>query len=135
MWACLLMLLAWVPGRFVVCIGPNCDNRIEFAHVGCCDCDSLADAHEARDPGTPNPLPIQSGRGCGCKDVALSLGLGPTPKRWTGDNPDAPLACLVPPAVAAMGVTAPNRCVCRPSTGPPRVDRRTELLASTVLLI
>lgn len=70
--------------------------------------------------------------GC-CQDLLLQLDEGPLPRRVALDDPPAPAAAaaLPPRAPFALDVVEPEPRA--PATGPPRRDRRTLLLSTTVL--
>lgn len=140
-WAVLFMLCLGLPRLLVVCTGPHCQGSIEFVHASgsCCE-----DRHEVQDGCREHDHgegggdcgegdSVESG-GCGCVDIAFSIGEGPLPERVTFEFHDAPVAASVDSWPAYM----PREQFATelpPSTGPPRTDQRTELLATTLLLI
>lgn len=141
-WAVLFMLCLGLPRLLVVCTGPHCQGSIEFVHASgsCCE-----DHHEVqggcgehdhgeddrRDCGEGDS--VESG-GCGCVDIALSIGEGPLPERVTFEFHAASVVAVVD---SWLGYKPREQFVMElpPSTGPPRTDQRTELLATTLLLI
>lgn len=128
----LLVLSLGLPRLLVLCSGPHCDQRIEFAHHG---------RHRAE--------PEQHGHGgatgsgdsaCAdhddCTDRALGEGLVPAPLPRTVVLPPHDLSCPVttPPVLEELPRWS-AQVRHQPATGPPRLDQRTELIASTLLLI
>jgi hypothetical protein len=130
-WAVLLVLSLGLQRLLVVCTGPDCDHQVEFVHASgtCCDHAPAKHCCAADDRGET----AVAGHG-GCVDVALDSELGPVPQRTTFAPPSAP--CLA--ATIDLPATAPRAhatAVLPYCTGPPRPDRRTELIASTLLLL
>lgn len=138
-WAVLLVTCCVLPRALVVCSGPHCESRIEFVHAGgaCCDharepVDACAGQHhgECDDDGEH---PTKHSR-CGCTDVPIAIDEVPLPQRvtLTLGHPPALLEIEPPPTIATRDDL---QFELPPATGPPRVDRRTELRRTTVLLI
>lgn len=135
-WAVLLVLSLGLPRLLVVCTGPQCDSQIEFVHAssGCCghDHDSV-EVDDGEVPAEDGGEAIRDGHG-DCVDVALEIGMGPLPQRVALDTVSPvclpPAACFVPRSLPALAAE-----VRPPPAGPPRTDQRTELLASTLLLL
>ena len=129
--AALLVLSLGLQRLLVVCTGPHCDRKMEFVHA---TGDCRAHDHEDEGSGADDRCDV-AGEGHGsCVDVALALDTGPVPQRLVLDSPGP--AC-VPAAVYLVSESLPPlaAAVLPPPTGPPRIDQRTELLASTLLLL
>jgi hypothetical protein len=130
----LAVLCLGLPRMLVVCTGPHCDARVQFAHAqgGCCDHDH-EDAASADPDGDGPEGPCCEDHGH-CVDQALGIGVGPLPERVGVDReppPRAQVATTAPPP----GPEVEGTVMRPPTTGPPRPDPRTALLASTVLLL
>ncbi len=138
-----IVLLCLVGGRgLVVCDGPHCDSRIEFAHSSP-DCRTVHDhgtvadhcCSEPAEPDSDDSDSPRAGHACGhgCSDTALQLQTGPLPQRvLLPANVDTAFTAIawLPPRLAF----ADNDCrQLPPPTGPPRLDRRAQLRATTVL--
>lgn len=129
-WAALLVLTLGLPRLFVICVGPNGAAHVEVVHASgaCCAHDAERSASADVDGDA-----IDDDHG-GCTDVALGLGTAPLPKAVSVDLEHQPHAMAFACDVrddrpdATVGLRPP-------STGPPCPDRRTLLLASTVLLL
>jgi len=141
-WAVLVMLCLGLPRFLVVCSGPHCHGSIEFMHasgsccqdyheveVGCSEHDHGDD--EGGDCGEGDSAQSSCG---GCTDVAFAIDEGPLPEKVTFEFGDAPLLAVVDSGHTFSPRTQPAT-VLPPATGPPRTDQRTELLATTLLLI
>ncbi|MGE3173517.1 MAG: hypothetical protein AB7O97_12910 [Planctomycetota bacterium] len=136
----LLVLVTGLPRLLVVCSGPHCEARIEWAHIGerCCapapaaPAESMCCGHEGH--GDPDHGPELRAGHDDCVDSALPFGYGPLPR---GPHPapavapavDGAMAFLLPTPRTAHATTRHP-----PATGPPRPDPRTEHKATTVLL-
>lgn len=126
--AWLALLVLGFPGSWVVCTGPHCDGRIEVAHSSgtCCD----AEPHHRG----PDDTGATAGEDHGCEDLVLGIGPGPLPERLSFDHDDGPDPQTT--AGDACKISSGHATVVRPpATGPPRIDRRTALIADTVLLL
>lgn len=124
----LLVSSLGLPRLFVLCIDARGNAHVEVLHAagGCCT-HAGGDAeptHSDSDVAVREPG--------GCTDVALAVATAPMPKAAQVDLTQQPLAVL--PTIDLIsddgGSSAEGG---PPATGPPRVDRRTALLASTVL--
>ncbi len=143
-WAVLLMLCLGLPRFLVVCTGPHCHGSIEFVHASgsCCQdhhevevgCAAHEHAHGEDDGGDCGDGETAEPSRCGCTDVAFSIAEGPLPERITFEFHDAPAVDVVDSWLAYTPNAQPDS-VLPPATGPPRTDQRTELLATTLLLI
>lgn len=156
-WIGLMVLALGLPRFLVVCNGPHCDGHIELTHRSgsCCDREHQAHAdderaHEEtahRDACLPDEGCEHQGcgerdadgdRACqghrGCVDVALGLDTGPLPERVVLEHDDPPCAVAID-GVAPARLRFATTVVRPPPTGPPRIDQRTALRASTVLLL
>ena len=143
-WAILVVLCLGLPRFLVVCNGPHCHGSIEFVHVSgsCCQdhhevevgCRDHAHDHDDHDgDGRGEGDRAQPGRG-GCTDIAFAIEEGPVPERYKVDFHDGALVDVVA-AWLAFTPSVRVATVRPPATGPPRTDRRTDLLATTLLLI
>lgn len=144
-WAIVLVQCSGISRALVVCTGPHCDSRVEFLHPAgaCCD-----DSHEVIDgcAGHQHGDDEERGRNrdggdqseepgpCGCTDVPVAIDDDAVPERLTPAAGDSSAMAVFEPMPT---IVAHEYCECElpPPTGPPRVDRRIELLATTVLLI
>jgi hypothetical protein len=147
--ATLFVLCLGLPRLLVVCRhGP--DASLELAHFsvdhragGCCQGHGPGHGRPHRtDHGREARLPEREPGGApaaapgdSCEHSSLAIELNEPPRPHRPGIPDAP------PAVASLPPVPPSAPQSRdadrlpPSTGPPRTDARTALLASTVLLI
>lgn len=138
-WAVLLVLCLGLPRFLVVCTGSHCQGSVEFVHApgsccedhhevpdGCRECE-----HDDGDCGGGDS--VEPSR-CGCTDVALVIDEGPLPERLTFEFSDAPVIAVLD-SWPAYSPSEQRVAVLPPATGPPRTDQRTELLATTLLLI
>jgi len=142
--AVLLMLCLGLPRFLVVCSGPHCHGSIEFVHASgsCCQdhhevevgCGAHEHAHGEDNGGDCGDGETAEPSRCGCTDVAFSIAEGPLPERITFEFHDAPAVDVVDSWLAYTPSAQPDT-VLPPATGPPRTDQRTELLATTLLLI
>lgn len=140
----LLVLCLGLPRLLVVCSGPHCHGSIEFVHASgsCCQehhevevgCGAHEHAQGDDDDGDYGEGDAAEPSRSGCTDVALSIAEGPLPERITFELLDAPATDLVDSWLVDPPSAQPAT-VLPPPTGPPRTDQRTELLATTVLLI
>lgn len=141
-WTVVVMFCVGLPRLLVVCTGPNCHGRLELLHsqgswlhhlhenaAGVCQHHQSSGDGVLRDDGNPT----QSSDG-GCTDVAYMIDEGPLPERLTLESGDVPLFAGLWP-FPCMAPRLRNSTVIPFATGPPRPDPRTELLASTLLLI
>jgi len=137
-WAVLLVLSLGVQRLFVVCTGAQCTSRVELAHAtgscgahahGCCAGHEETKVRDEADPGE------RAAPGHGhCVDVALGIAIGPLPKAVHLDAGSPPCRALAP-AFHQPDRNVATDAVRPPTTGPPRTDQRTGLLASTLLLL
>jgi len=141
-WSVLFVICLGLPRLLVVCTGPHCHGSVEFVHASgsCCQDPHAVEVgcgpheHEHGDEGECGDPESAEPSGCGCTDVAFSLGEGPLPERITFEFHESP-AADVADSWLAYTPTAQPATVLPPATGPPRTDQRTELLATTLLLI
>lgn len=127
-WAALLVLTLGLPRLFVICVGPHGDAHVAVLHTsgGCC-------AHDgAEGEGSDLDGDVVIADHGGCVDVALGVDTAPLPKAKGVDLQHQTCTFAFPPVAAADQATSSTDWR-PPSTGPPRVDRRTALLATTVL--
>jgi hypothetical protein len=142
LWVCAALWCLVMPRALVLCTGPHCQGSIEFVHApgscgdgdhasggGCC-----AHAHSDDQSGERGDGDCAEPNGGGCSDVAVAIDEGPQPQRITFEFADAPLVPQLdtwlpytPRLVAGTELTR--------TTGPPRADQRTQLLATTVLRV
>lgn len=132
-----------VPLRFlVICTGPHAQGSVEFAHAAGSCCGDHHEAHDGcgddhrvgdSDGGNVHGDHAESSRGR-CWDVPLAIDEGPLPERVTIDL-HSDLVVAVLEAWCSGSLQAWFEAVRPPATGPPRTDQRTELLATTLLLI
>lgn len=140
-WSVLFVLCLGLTRFLVVCTGPHCQGSVEFVHAsgsccqdhhevqgGCSEHDHGDDHDDCGEGDSAEP-----GR-CGCTDVAFAIGEGPLPERITFESSDAPVVAVLG-AWPTYSPSEPHVAVLPPATGPPRTDQRTELLATTLLLI
>ena len=141
-WAVLFVICLGLPRFLVVCNGPHCHGSVEFVHASgsCCK-----DHHELRSSCGTHDHDHGDEGDCGegesaepgrhnCTDVAFSIAEGPLPERITFEFHDGPAVDVVDSWIAYSPSAQPAP-VLPPATGPPRTDQRTELLATTLLLI
>lgn len=141
-WAVLLVFSLGLSQFLVVCTGPHCRGTIEFVHASgsCCqDHHEVQDGCGEHDHGDDDGGECGEGDSaepsrCGCTDVAFAIDEGPLPARITFEFSDAPVVAVLDSCIAHSPSEQPAT-VLPPATGPPRTDQRTELLATTVLLI
>jgi hypothetical protein len=130
-WFVLLVLgLGW-PRFLVSCTGPHCDSRLEFVHAAshCCDHD-----HGGGASGHGQEVSLSPGCG-GCVDVAIGFETGPLPRKLAVDQ-DCPAVTWTTTLPSFHAPDELQAVALRPpTTGPPRPDRRTELIESTILLL
>lgn len=118
-----------------VCLSGACNpvsvNPVSVAAApaeSCCCC-SGAEADE-RDDSIP-ALHGDSCNGC-CVDFALAIDDGPLPKPVTAPESCEQLVAVLPPTIRLEG-SAHRARFDGFDTGPPRVDRTTALLSTTIL--
>lgn len=141
-WAVLFVICLGLPRFLVVCTGPHCHGSVEFVHASgsCCqdlhavEVDCGPHEHDHGDEGDCGDRESAEPSRCGCTDVAFSIAEGPLPERITFEFHDCPAVDVVDSWLAYTPSAQPAT-VLPPSTGPPRTDQRTELLATTLLLI
>lgn len=148
LWSALLVLLFGSRVSLHVCTGTCCaaPAAAASAATGCCT-DEAAACCCAHGGGAPTAAGAAEGddapaephtrgtcrAGC-CVDLQLAFEQGPLPRRVAAeDGPQlVAVAPPAPPAVPfALGADEPEPHP--PATGPPRRDRRTELLSTTIL--
>ncbi len=126
----MLILSLGLPRLFVLCVDAHGDAHVELVHGSgtCCAHDHAGD--DDADPSDDRDL-----AGCpdgGCTDLSLALDTAPMPKAAAADLEATPAALL--DDVARLAASSwPTPAEGPPTTGPPRVDRRTVLRKSTVL--
>lgn len=138
-WVVLLVLALGFPRFLVDCSGPHCDGLIKIAGVrgSCCE-------HEGRDPQWCEQEQCEASEGdlgevaweghCDCTEGVLEIGTGPLPERVSLEHDSQP--CFQPIDLVLPESPHANGLALRPpTTGPPRTDQRTALLASTLLLL
>ena len=145
-WAVLLVICLGLPRFLVICTGPHCHGSVEFVHASgsCCRDQHEVEVgrhshdhdhdHDHGDEGDSGERESAEPRRCGCTDVAFSIAEGPLPERITFEFHDSPAVDVVDSWLAGTP-RAQLATVLPPATGPPRTDRRTELLATTLLLL
>lgn len=143
-WAVLFVLCLGLPRFLVVCTGPHCQGSVEFVHApgSCCqDHHEVSDGCSEHEHGDNDADGGDCGEGesaepsrCGCTDVAFVIDEGPLPERITFEFSDAPVVAVLDVS-PAYSPSEQRAAVLPPATGPPRTDQRTELLATTLLLI
>lgn len=141
-WAVLVMLCLGLPRFLVVCTGPHCHGSIEFVHASgsCCqdhhevEVDCGEHDHGGDDGGDCGEGDAAEPGRCGCTDIAFAIDEGPLPERVTFEFGDAPVVAVLD-EWPTYSPTEKHAAVLPPATGPPRTDQRTELLATTLLLI
>lgn len=146
-WSVLLVLCLGLQRLLVVCSGPHCHGSIEFAHASgsCCeDHHGVQGSCDERDHGSRDHGADEDGDGdvgesvapgpCGCTDVPVAIEEGPLPEGIVFEFHDIPAITGIDSWFAY--VPSPQAATVQPpATGPPRTDRRTQLLATTLLLI
>jgi len=153
-WLAALLLGLGLPSRLVVCARPCCAGHVKLTR----NCEhlpgpALAIVDDGRGAGTAAPTccghhghherraaqpsdggdPHASSAGCeGCVHVALGVDLATPPP---ADHPLDAVAVARDDGfgAATWHANEPSTVVHPPATGPPRCDRRTRLLATTVL--
>jgi hypothetical protein len=143
-WAVLFVLCLGLPRFLVVCTGPHCQGSVEFVHApgSCCqDHHEVPDGCSGHEHGDNDADGGDCGEGesaepsrCGCTDVAFVIDEGPLPERITFEFSDAPVVAVID-SWPDYRPTEHLAAALPPATGPPRTDQRTELLATTLLLI
>lgn len=151
-WLVLLLVGMGLSRRLVVCNQPCCAGHVKFVascdasqaeagsanadtkHGGGCSC--CGHRHEARGGhghDGDRERSEASGACChGCVHVALGVDLGLPPSAASGfDHVALPIGQAV--MLPVWADATPVAVVHPPATGPPRCDRRTALLATTVL--
>ena len=137
-WAILVVLGLSFSRFLVVCTGPHCHGTVEFAHApgSCCqDHHEILDGRSEHDHGgdCDDDDAAKPSR-CGCIDATLAIDEGPLPERFRFGFSDTPMVA-VSEAWPEDPPSEQRATVLPPATGPPRTDHRTELLATTLLLI
>lgn len=143
-WVVLFVLCLGIPRCLVVCTGPHCQGSIEFVHASgsCCkdhhdlqgSCSVPEHGHRDHDESDCGEGESAAPSRCGCTDVAFSVAYGPLTERIAFEFHDSPAVDVVDSWIAYTPSAQPAP-VLPPATGPPRTDQRTELLATTLLLI
>ena len=138
-WMVLVVLALGLSRFLVVCSGPHCDGQIKIAGLrgSCCEHelrDSHCCEHEQSEAPEDDRGEVVSEGECDCTDAGLGIGTGPLPERVSLDHDSQPcfqpVDLVLPESPHAHGVALRP-----PTTGPPRTDQRTALLASTLLLL
>jgi hypothetical protein len=128
--AALLVCALGLPRLLVLCEHTDGDASLAFAHApgSCCH----AAAAEAGAGGHDGPA-LEPDHGC--KHTGFVIDMMPVPRPAAATAPVAPPACdlltIAPPALPVLR-TVPRP---PPATGPPRIDRRTALRGTTLLLV
>lgn len=145
-WLVLLVIGLGLSRHVIVCTQPCCGGHVKLAPscdlttgsapessiatTNCCDHDRHRGSPDERRPGDER---TEGRPGCsGCVNVSLGvdLGLPPANMPTIAGLPAPSLTAVVASPWADIDAFA---VVHPPATGPPRCDRRTELLASTIL--
>ncbi len=129
-WTLMLVALLGPHTHWSICLTGNCDARIETAaaHCSCCHDDA---AEDDRDEGDGS----NRGYTCAdcCVDLAMAIDEGPMPRPVIAPTIEhEELVAVLPVAVPAAGSAVAARLLGH-DTGPPRTDRRTDLIATTIL--
>lgn len=137
LWTALLALMVGTHQTLRFCIGCSCGTAVEAAccrtddDAGCCK--AKAPRQGAREKGDSLRADVHCHAGC-CIDVSLAFEHGPLPKRVVpGHGPVLVVALAPEPPRAAIAFAGSECEPGAPATGPPRRDRRTLLLSSTIL--
>ena len=139
-WTLMLIALLGPHTSWSICLTGICIERVETV-AACCSC-----CHDAADGDAEGSDAVDSeqGRGDGdgenrgdtcpgcCLDLALAIDEAPLPKPVSAPNVDHEVAAILPPQVLDTGSAVAARYQGH-DTGPPRVDRRTALIATTIL--
>jgi hypothetical protein len=132
--ACLLAFGLGSRHHLVVCTGECCSVRAAAAEesaCGCCATERGADTAAARGDTGPDTGSHRAACSAGCcVDLCFDVGLGPLPR---ADCVALPEACWTETASRHDSEPPPAERSWPHERGPPRVDERTRLLASTVL--
>lgn len=123
-----LVMAFGLPRLFVLCTHHGGEATLEWEHPAgsCCH---HGDAGAPHDDGDPAVLP-----GGGCEHESLAIGLAPPPRNADRGEVPAP-ACVGIAPVAFEPPVWPAEPPHPPATGPPRIDRRTALRATSLLLL
>lgn len=152
-WLVLLLVGLGLSRRLVVCNQPCCAGHVKFvascdtrqveaegfrtgakSGTGCCCCGGHRhDTHDGHGHDGDGERRAAAGATChGCVHVALGVDLGlPPGGAFAIDAVAMPIGQAV--MLPAWADATPVDVVHPPATGPPRCDRRTALLATTVL--
>lgn len=129
------VLLLGLPQVLVLCVHHGGDASLEWAHPEgtCCHHDATGNGPVAGEGGATDETPGIAPGG-GCEHDSLAIDLAPPPQ------PDAATAAPLHFAFAIAPFVTPSpteRATMRrpPPTGPPRTDARTELRATSLLLL
>jgi hypothetical protein len=139
LWTALLAMMVGTHQSLRFCIGSCCQTAAVEA-TGCCQvadeaccCKAKAPRKAGQDQGGTLRPDWRCSAGC-CIDVSLAFEHGPLPRRVVLDHGPEPMVALAPEPLPASVVLAGSECdPGAPATGPPRRDRRTLLLSSTIL--
>lgn len=136
-WILLLVTAFGSRSQFGVCTADVCCNPTTTTSTcGCCGCCASTPHGTALREGatTDGDLPSLQPRGCTECRLDLSLPLQPAPLPRTVHAPDLETSAIAWFAAGpGQQPAAAEPCPCPFDTGPPRPDRRTGLLATTVL--
>jgi hypothetical protein len=129
--AALLVLALGLPRLLVLCQHADGDASLVFAHAADSCCHDASEA-AAKDHDRDGPVLHPCRR---CEHTGLSVELSPAPRPDGAAAPTVPTVCgwstVWTPPLPAMRALPRHP----PATGPPRVDRRTALRATTLLLV
>jgi hypothetical protein len=132
----LLVLAFGLPRLLVLCSHDDGCSSLTFAHApgACCHDHSIAAATPRADTGSGHDAALAVPHDH-CDHSQLAVELAPAPR------PDGDAAPGPAPACGLVAIELPPIWPVRaqppqpPATGPPRVDRRTALRATTLLLL
>lgn len=135
LWAILLVVALGAHASLHVCTGPDCGETAAAATDGGaesgCRCCREARAAEA---DAERGLHRAEGDDSCCIDLCMQLEPAPLPRRVAVDAGPGPMLAAAPaPSPVSFALPMPAPRAGAPATGPPRRDRRTLLLSTTVL--
>jgi hypothetical protein len=136
LWTALLALMAGTHQTLRFCVGACCQTSVDESSCrevpgGACCCNQAPRGEE--EDGGDCLLADCCSAGC-CISVRLAFEHGPLPRRVLLEHGPEPILAVAPePAPATSELSASACDLCAPATGPPRRDRRTLLLSSTIL--
>lgn len=129
-----MVLLLGLPQVLVLCVHHDGDASLEWAHPEgtCCHHDATVEGRVASE-GDVDETPVIAPGGS-CEHDTLAIDIAPPPQPETATAAPLHLAFAIAPFVtpAPMERTTTRR---PPPTGPPRTDPRTELRATSLLLL